>query len=194
MNKFINKIPPIILLLILSVSGFLIGIFTVALWQENFLVSEQILGQEFMYRVADVTIDKRALFFLCFGKRLRAFFLLFLLAFSSVNYFTNVVFFFLNGLYIGSVMELFVIRYGVQGSLMYLSFILPHGIFYIIGFLGLGCWCLKLERVQEGWRNKKIGKIKSGLSKRNVIYAFLLVFVGILLESFMNSNVFFVFI
>ena len=177
MGKFINKIPPILLLLVLSVSGFFVGIFTIALWQENFLISENVLGQEFMYQAADLNIDKRALFFLCFGRRLRAFFLLFLLAFSSVNFFSNILFFFLNGVYVGSVMELLTIRYGIQGSLMYLLFILPHGIFYATGFLSLGCWCLKLDMVQSGIQDKKVGKMKAGLNKRIIVYAFFLVLI-----------------
>lgn len=190
MNKVERKIPPILLIILLSVSGFFIGVFSLALWQGNFLVNDNVLGQEFMYQIADLRIDKRALFFLCFWKRLRAFFLLFLLAFSSVNLFTNVVFFFLNGLYIGSMMELFAMRYGLQGILMYLSFVLPHGIFYVIGFLSLGCWCLKMEWTQDNFVNKKIGKIKTGLNKKTLIVAFLFILAGVLLESFINSEIF----
>lgn len=194
MNKVERKIPPIFLLMLLSGFGFFIGVFSLALWQGNFLVSDNVLGQEFMYQIADLRIDKRALFFLCFWKRFRAFFLLFLLAFSSVNLFTNVVFFFLNGLYIGSMMELFAMRYGVQGILMYLSFVLPQGIFYVIGFLSLGCWCLKLEWTQDNFVNRKIGKIKTGLNKKTLIVAFLFILAGVLLESFINSEIFFLFI
>ena len=194
MNKVKYRIPPILLLLILCGVGFFTGVFSMALRKGNFLVNDNVLGQEFMYQMADLRIDKRALFFLCFWKRMRAFFLLFLLAFSSVNLFTNAVFFLLNGLYIGSVMELFSMRYGLQGILMYLSFVLPQGVFYAMGFLSLGCWCLRLEWSQHGFADKKIGKIKTGLNKKTVFMAFLLILIGVLLESFINSKIFFLFI
>ena len=190
MNRIKNRIPPILLILFMSVLGFITGVLTIALWQENWLVNEGILNQDFIYKIEDLNIDKRALFFLCFGKRLRAFFLLFLLAFSSVNVFTNVIFFFLNGLYIGSIMELFIIRYGMQGLLMYLFFVLPQGIFYMIGFLVLGCWCLGQERVGNERRKKK-EKIQTVKDQGRLGVSFMFVFVGIILESYVNSKIFF---
>ena len=195
MNRIKNRIPPILLILFMSILGFITGVLTIALWQENWLVNEGILNQDFIYKIEDINIDKRALFFLCFGKRLRAFFLLFLLAFSSVNVFTNVIFFFLNGLYIGSIMELFIIRYGMQGLLMYLSFVLPQGIFYMIGFLVLGCWCLGQERVGNervgNERRKKKEKIQTVKDQGRLGVSFMFVFVGIILESYVNSKIFF---
>ena len=78
MNKFRIKIPPMIWILILSILGFVIGTLTIAFRQENWLIKEGILNEEFIYDTESLMIDKRALFFLCFGRRIRAFFLLFL--------------------------------------------------------------------------------------------------------------------
>jgi len=194
LNKFKDKISPIIFILFLSILGFISGILTIAFWQENWLICDGVLGQEFVYQIEDLNINKRALFFLCMEKRLRAFFILFLLAFSTVNVFSNITFFFLHGLYIGSVMELFTIRYGIQGILVYLSMILPQGIFYIPGFLSLGCWCLNMEKIQGNVSEKKIGKLRKNMDKRRLGVAFMLVLTGILLESFVNSKIFFIFI
>jgi len=115
LNKFRGRISPILLIFIISILGFISGILTIALWQENWLITDGILNQDYIYKIEELTIDKRALFFLCMEKRLRAFFLLSLLAFSTVNIFANVLFFFLSGLYVGSVIELLTIRYGMQG-------------------------------------------------------------------------------
>jgi len=187
LNKFRGRISPILLIFIISILGFISGILTIALWQENWLITDGILNQDYIYKIEELTIDKRALFFLCLEKRLRAFLLLFLLAFSSVNIFTNVLFFFLHGLYIGSVMELLVIRYGMQGFCMYASFILPQGIFYFIGYLSLGCWCLKMEKGAGGERSDKKEKIQQFRNKGQLLLSFISVLIGIMLESYVNS-------
>ena len=106
MKKIRNRISQLVLIGIIGVLGFLTGIFTIALWQENWLITEGILNQNYLSKIEELIIDKRALFFLCLEKRLCAFFLLFLLSFSTVNVVTNAGFFFLHGLYIGSVLEL----------------------------------------------------------------------------------------
>ena len=192
LNKFRNKVPPILLITFISMLGYIAGVVTIALWQENWLIDEGILNQDFIYKIEDLNVDKRALFFLCMGKRLRAFFLLLLLAFSSVNVFSNIMYLFFSGLYIGSIMELFIIRYGMRGLLFYLSFALPHGIFYIIGFLILGCWCLGQERIGEERRRKK-DKIRKIVDKGRLSISFIFIIVGIILECYVNSKIFLLF-
>ncbi len=194
MKKVINRIPSILFIVTISILGFMIGVLTMSLWQENCFIKDGVLGQEFIYQIKDLNIDKRALFFLCLGKRLRAFFILFLLAFSSVNVAINIIFFFLSGLYIGSVLELFAIRYGIQGILMYLSFALPQGIFYILGFLSIGCWCLNLEKIPVTIGKRKVEKLRSFTDKRRLGFALILILIGILLESYVNSEIFLIFI
>ena len=193
MNRIGERISPLLLILIVSILGFVTGIFMVALWQENWLVTNGILNQDFMHKIDELMIDKRALFFLCIEKRLGAFFLLFLLAFSSVNVFVNVLFFVFHGLYIGSMVELLVIRYGLQGSLMYASLVLPQGIFYVIGYLLLGYWCLSAERMTSGVNRKKEEKLKGIMKKGCLLKAFVFVFIGIILESYVNLKIFKIF-
>lgn len=193
MNKFKGRISPILLLLIISILGFISGVLTIALWQENWLITDGILNQEYIYKIEELTIDKRALFFLCMGKRLRAFFLLFFLAFSTVNVFANVLFFFLSSLYVGSVIELLTIHYGMQGILMYLTLVLPQGLFYVLGYLTLGCWCLNMEKSGDEKTLKKKDKVQKFKDKGRLITAFLFVFIGIILESYVNLEIFKIF-
>lgn len=194
LNRLKNRISPILFIIFIGVIGFITGVMTIALWQENWLISNGVLEQEFVYKIEDLNIDKRALFFLCFGKRLRAFFILFLLAFSSINVFANIIFFLLSGLYIGSIMEVFTIRYGMQGIFMYLSFTLPQGIFYILGFLSLGCWCLNLEKTQGTTVDRKMEKLRKINDKRRLVCSLVLILTGILLESYVNTKIFLIFI
>ena len=186
MHKFKGRVSPILLILIICILGFITGIFTIVLWQENWLITDGILNQEFMYKIEDVIIDKRALFFLCLEKRLGAFFLLFLLTFSTINIWINVGIFFLKGLYIGSVIELMTIRYGMKGIFMYMSFVFPQGIFYLMGYVILGCWCIKQEKTIDGEQRSKKDKIQKVRDTGQLLAALIWVLVGVILESYVN--------
>ena len=99
---------------------------------------------------------------------------------------TNAGFFFLHGLYIGSVLELLTIRYGIQGILMYVAFVMPQGIFYILGYLILGCWCLGMEKNTKGEQKNKRDKVYQFADKGRLMTAFLFIFIGIIMESYVN--------
>ena len=189
MQRIRDRISPLFIISMISVCGFFTGVFTIALWQENWIITEGILNQDFIAKMEELIIDKRALFFLCLEKRLCAFFLLFLLAFSTVNVLTNVWFFFLHGLYVGSILELLTIRYGMQGTLMYLAFVFPQGIFYVIGYLMLGCWCLSVGKNRNGAQKKKIDTVYQFTYKGRLLIALIFVFIGIVSESYVNLEI-----
>lgn len=180
------RIPPVLFLLIILFLGILAGMLFVVLKHENWLLQEGIFNQNFMYRIENIDIDKRAYFFLCFAKRMKSFLLLFLLAFSSINFITNFIFFLVYGFSLGSMLELLVVRYGMQGMGIYLVMTLPQGIFYFCGFILLGCWCLSMEKEASYLRDKKVEKIRKIQNKRELTMAFFLIFSGVLLESFLN--------
>lgn len=185
-----SKIPSVIYVLFIGGLGFVTGVLTIGLKQGNWLVSGNVLEQDFICRINELCIDKRALFFLCLGKRLRAFFILFLLAFSSVNVFSNVLFFFLHGLYIGSLVELFAVRYGWQGIVMYLSLVAPQGIFYVPGFVILGCWCWNLEKITTAVMGRKKEKVKKVSGILRVAVAFILILLGCIVECCISIDLY----
>lgn len=193
LNRIKDKIPPLFFILIATGAGFVFGVISIAFWKENWLIADGILNQDFICKMEEIIVNKRALFFLCLEKRLGAFFLLFLLAFSSVNVWTNLFFFLLNGFYIGSVMELLSVRYGMQGILMYIALVLPHGIFYVIGYLKLGCWCLKIEKIVYEEQRKKEAKIRCFINRGRLMMAFVCVLLGVILESYVNLKIFKIF-
>lgn len=194
MKKIRIEIPPIILIAFVVFVGFIAGVLSIALWKENWLISEGILNSEFISDITELKIDKRALFFLCLGRRMRAFFLLFLLSFSSVNSWVNFAFFLLSGFFAGSVVEILTIRYGMQGIAMYFTMIFPQGLCYILGFLILGCWCLKRESIERSLRERKIQKIRKIENKKAIIISCVLILAGIIIESYINPKIFFFFI
>ena len=152
--------------------------------QERLGISDGVLNREFMLRMQEIDVDKRALFYFCLGKRMYSFFLLVLLAYSSINIFFCTLFFGIQGFFIGSMMEILAIRYGGQGILVYANMVFPQGIFYGLGFLALGCWCLLLEKKQETGRRKKIDKIRSVNTIYKLWIALLLVLIGVIVESY----------
>ena len=194
MNKIKAGIPPVLLISFLCILGFVSGVLTIALWQENWLVSGGVLNQDFIYEFERLKIDKRAVFFLCLGRRVRAFFLLFLLAFSSVNFFVTISFFLLSSFYVGSIMELFAIRYGIQGIAMYFTTIFPQGVFYCFGFFVLGLWCLNQEGRAGNLKKQKMEKVRKIRNKKAVFVSFMLILLGIVMESCINPKIFFFFI
>ncbi len=194
MKRITKQIPPIVLIVFLCILGFMLGVLTIAFQQENWLVKEGILNQDFIYEFELLKIDKRAVFFLCLGRRIRAFFLLFLLAFSSVNLFVVFSFFVISSFYVGSIVEMFAIRYGMQGIAMYVTMIFPQGIFYCLGFFSLGCWCLRQEGREGKLNEQKMKKVREIRNKKVVFAAFLLILVGIIMESYINPKIFFFFI
>lgn len=194
MNRLRNRISPIMGILFFSMLGFVIGILTIALQPENWLIKEEILNPEFIYDMENINVDKRALFFLCLGRRIRAFFLLLLLSFSSVNIFVNCIFFLISGFYVGSILEVLAIRYGMQGIGMYFTMIFPQGIFYILGFWVLGCWCLNQEKIQSNIQNKKVEKLKNIKNRKALFISFFLIVTGIIIESYVNPKIIFFFI
>lgn len=194
MNKLRTRIPSILILSILCFLGFLAGALTVAFWQENWLIGEGILNRDFIFEVERVKIDKRAVFFLCLGRRMRAFFLLFLLAFSSVNLLVTFSFFLLSGFCVGSIMEVLAIRFGMQGIAMYFTMVFPQGLFYALGFLVLGCWCLNQEGREGKQINRKMEKVRIIRNKKVVVVSFIMILLGIIVESYINPKIFFFFI
>lgn len=194
MNKFVNKIRPIVFIVFFIVLGFITGVIWIALWKENRFLSEGILDEKFIRNVEEMVIDKRAMFILCLGEKMRSFVLLFLLSFSSVNFWVTNLFFLISGVAIGSIVEVLIIRYGMQGILMYLTMIIPQGLFYGLGFILLGCWCLQNERNDSSLRNKKVQKIKNLKKSKAIFASFFLLLIGVFLESYVNPKIFLFFI
>ena len=194
MNKLKAGISPILLISTLSIFGFIAGVLTIALRQQNWFIKEGVLNQDFIYELKRLMIDERAVFFLCLGRRMRAFFLLFLLSFSSVNFWVTLSFFLLSGFCVGSILEVFAVQYGMQGIAMYFTMIFPQGLFYSLGFFILGCWCLNQEGREGHLKNQKLEKVKKIRNKRAVVISMIVTLLGIIMESYINPKIFFFFI
>jgi hypothetical protein len=144
----------------------------VCIGQEWWLTGTEFLNRDFLTELNTMEIDKRALFFLCMGRRIRAFLFLWLLSYSSLNRPVTWGYFALRGGYTGCVMETLVIRYGYRGLILYLSMVLPQGFFYALGFILLGKWC-------------------TGEKSRILLLSFVVVIIGVVMESYVNPEVFF---
>ncbi|MBQ9991644.1 MAG: hypothetical protein IJP31_12025 [Lachnospiraceae bacterium] len=173
----------------LFLGGFLLGLMIISLTRESWLTVLPWLEPDFIWKIEQISVDKRALFFLVMGKRLRAFFLLWLLSRSRLNKAANLLFFSAWGFGTGMVMELFIIRYGLKGLVFYLGMVLPQALFYLPGFYFLGVSCLKrsgekkyLEFTEEMIRGRKRSRSKrmTGLE---------MILIGITIESLVNPEI-----
>lgn len=180
-------ISPLGYILLISFLGFVSGVLYVSLKDGNILLDDGILNEEVVFKLQNVEMDKRAFLILCLGNRLRDFLLLLLLAYSSINIIFNTLFFGVQGFFVGSVMEVLAIRFGVQGLFIYVGLIFPHGIFYVLGYICLGCWCLRMEMNQENGIRRKVEKIRKGIAYKKIMIAFVSVIIGILLETYVNT-------
>lgn len=183
MKAGIRKIPSLPCIVFLCIFGFLTGVCLISLWEENIYFRENILDIDFIHEMNNVYVDKRALFFLCMEKRLRAFFILIVMSASMWNGVIVFSFFAFSGFAAGSIIELLVIRYGWEGVTLYFSAVFPHGILYLLGYLLIGCWCLnrEKERIQNAVSDKKLGIL---------FMAFLIILLGIYLESTFSVKIF----
>lgn len=175
------KVAPFICIITISVLGFITGVICIALWQENWLLKENVLNMEAIHDMQHIYMDKRALFFLCLGKRLRAFFVLVFMSFTSMNFCSVLFYYCFRGFAVGSVVELLLIQYGMQGGLLYLSCVLPQAVLYVPGYMCVGCWCLQ----------QKANAKRQGISR--LMIAFILILLGIIMESFWEQKFFFMF-
>lgn len=169
---------------VLITFGFLFGVILSFLLEEKMIVEANMLNQDFLSQLDRMEIDKRALLFLCIKKRLGAFFLLWILSYSSVNKFFAGLFFGAKSIYMGSMMEILALRYGIKGIWLYLGLIMPHGVFYFIGFCMLGIWCF-----QKGNSKKNaVFHFRSKEEKILLFFAFVFACVGVILESYINPG------
>ena len=94
----------------------------------------------------------------------------------------------MSGIYIGSIMELLTIQYGIQGIMLYFTMILPQGIFYILGFMVLGCWCLNQDKYESTLKDRKKVKIRNIKHKKALALSLFLVVIGIIMESYVKKS------
>lgn len=173
-----------IVFLVLIICGFLVGVMFPFLFEEKMIVESDILNQDFLLQFNHMEIDKRALLFLCIKKRLGAFFLVWMLSYSSVNKFFAGVLIFIKSIYVGSMMEILALRYGIKGLWMYLALVSPQGIFYFLGLWLLGIWCF-----EKTARSYKKLYLSSERENRKILIAFILTILGVALESYINPEI-----
>ncbi len=161
--------------------GFLLGVVWMCISRDCWLTLIDRLEPDFLWKIEQIEVDKRALFFLTVGKRLGALFWFWLLSYSLFRVPLTLGFFFYHGICVGMIMELLSIRYQVRGLLFYLGMVLPHGLFYALGFGLSGVIFLK-RRKDKTLEGKERGKRISG----GIAWAAVL--AGIFMESYINPE------
>ncbi len=131
-------------LFLLFFLGFLGGMLW-ALLDERWMELSILLGWDRLWKIGQMEIDKRALFFLVCGKRLRAFFILWVFSLTVLRRGMAFGFFFFWGLSTGIAVQLLALLYGGWSLLLYPALVLPQILFYVPAFWGMGSLCIKEE-------------------------------------------------
>lgn len=167
----------------LCLGGFLFGSILTSLTRDHWLAIIPWLDPDTFWKIEELDVNKRALFFLVIEKRLGAFFLFWLLSKSIFGRLVNVVFFFLQGFFVGLVMELMIIKYGIRGMFFYFGMIFPQGLCYLLGYfiLGLLFWkrSKKVEVIRLHSGSVVLGKERS---RGKLAFGLTMIIMGILLE------------
>ncbi|MGN1314186.1 MAG: stage II sporulation protein M [Lachnospiraceae bacterium] len=170
-----------IILLILFLLCFFIGLFFSSLTRESQIWDMTGLEPVYLGKIEHLSIDKGMLFFLTAGKRLRTFFLLWLLSHSVLNRPITLFSFAYWGISAGAVSELLIIKYGFKGILLYFGLVFPQTLFYMPGYLLLGNYCLKylppLTEKEKGGGRRKL---------ECLLASFGLLLVGVISECWIN--------
>lgn len=174
--------------------GFFIGVMLMNLWREILTLGTGFLDEEMLYQMKYAQIDLNKFFCFVLEKRVIWFGLLAVLATTylgiAVTYGAAVW----GGIAGGMLIAAVSLRYGLKGILLLVGIFLPQYILYIPAFLMLLNWgyhtcCVMYfpARVytenEYPFRNKKSFLIRQGLQ---LLTIFLVVIIGILLESYVN--------
>ena len=150
---------------------------------KNILLDFNIYSPEFFNKLKNITVDKRAVFFIALGKQLRSFGLLLLLSTSVIGPFVFLAYTVFQGVAIGASLEILTIIYGISGIGIYSYLVLPQGIFYFLAYSILLVQGTKKKEKEEktplfsGGKNEK---------RKKIILSLFLLGIGALTEAYCN--------
>ena len=168
--------------MVLFLGGFLLGA-VVAIKKEALFPHKNIFTMEYFSELRNITMDSEVVLLLALWKRLRSF-LLFLLLSSSVIGIWYLAFFILSfGFSVGITLEILILNFGITGAGIYLLIILPHGIFYFLGYSIL--WIREIKKKRRNGEYFMIQEEKKKEKRQLFIALFLLIF-GSISEAYLN--------
>lgn len=174
--------------------GFFIGVFLMNLWKNILITGTGFLDEEMLYQMKYTQIDVHKFFYYVLQKRLTLFAGLAVLATTYLGIVTTYGTFLWFGFASGMFMAAVSIRYGLKGILLLAAAFLPQYILYVPAFWLLLNWCYRIcctmyfpARIylepEKQFRSKKSFFATHGLQ---LLIIFLVVIIGILLESYVN--------
>lgn len=181
--KKIKSLPPIIYLSIIYTISFLAGCCCLIVIGNISEVSYFYLEEDFFHRLNNITVNNNALFVLCLWKRLSCAFFLILLSYSILGKGVCLGFASFVAFSNGFLLEGLIVKYGVQGILIYLAAILPQGILYGTGYTLLLISCIHMNKVRKSERELMNER---GMYKIRVGLAIIIIILGCIGEGYLN--------
>lgn len=176
--------------------GFFIGVLLINIWTEALVIDTGFLDEELLYQMKYAQVDSDNFFKYVFMQRM----LLFICLVIGATTYLGLVMTYGALLWLGIAGGIFVataaVRYGFKGILLLVGMFLPQYIIYIPVFWALLNWCYYIccimyfpARVYgETNRQYKGKKTFVAANVMRIILMFLVVIIGIWLESYVNPN------
>lgn len=177
-----NKIPDYRLggwgekLLLFYMAGVLLGIVLLQFPDQEFLFRYGFFSESTIEQLRFMDVNGKGLFFYCLRKRGMVAVLLVVFALTNLAPVIAVIFAGWVGLGTGAWITVASIRYGILGPLLYLAVIMPQALCYLPAFFFYLRWMMGYHLKQERF----FGKMAQ------LFVIFVLFFIGILLESYVN--------
>lgn len=176
----------------LFLSGALAGILMMNFGKSIMLENTGLLDEYTLYHMKYMTVDSSALFYYVMRLRAESAITLVVLSTTYLGLAVCAGTVFWYGLSTGSFLATVMIRYGLRGILFAMAGILPQYLFYVPAFVALIVWCESLNR-SIYFRSSMPAEGDKGIlwPKRitQLIVIFCVLFIGCLLEGFVNPKV-----
>lgn len=179
--------------LILFLFGFMVGIFVMNLWADQFLTESSILNETALARLKYLEVNKNSLLIYVLKKRIGAIWMIALLSTTFLGLVSVYGYTVWLGVSMGFLMSAFAIQFGMKGIVLFLISIFPQFLLYVPAMVWLLLWGYRLT-IKLYFPSKDTSV--QYYSKRQMMLRFLIQFfmihgvviIGCLLESYVNPN------
>lgn len=180
--------------LFLFLFGFILGIFIINCWKEQFLTQGSMLSGMALARLKYLEVNKNSFLIYVFKKRLSNIWMLALLSTTFFGILAVYGYVIWLGAGMGFLISAFVMQYGIKGILLFLASTFPQYLLYIPAMILLLTWGYQLTVRLYFPQKEAAGQY---VNRQQAVVRFLLrllivhgvVIIGCLLESYVNPNI-----
>jgi stage II sporulation protein M len=172
--------------------GIFAGIILMNIEKSTLLENTDLLDEDTFSGMKFMTVDSSALFYYALKKRMGSAVLLTILSTTYLGLPVCFMFVLWQGMLLGGFVSLFIIRYGIKGAILAMISLFPQYLVYIPAFYALVHLCEAMNRkiYFSKYTERYTNKNNRLANFTKFIVVFSAIFIGCILESFINSKLF----